>query len=97
MASLTPRASGFWADDDSDEELQDQGNTNMGVSRSKHWRTGLEDEEERGDYFGAGDGDLEQQERLLDEESAYDGRTPVSMTRHVSYEHWKGGNSLILN
>ncbi|RXW16530.1 hypothetical protein EST38_g9327 [Candolleomyces aberdarensis] len=74
MASLTPRVSGFWADQDlDDEELQDD--RPMG-SLSKYRRPEEDDE----GYFARVDEDLEQQEGLLDEESAYDRRTPLDRT-----------------
>ncbi|KAJ2935233.1 hypothetical protein H1R20_g1861, partial [Candolleomyces eurysporus] len=74
MASLTPRLSGFWADQDlDDDEIQDD--RPMG-SLSKYRRP----EEDDDGYFGHVDEDLEQQEGLLDEESAYDGRTPLDRT-----------------
>lgn len=76
MASLTPRASGFWANqDDLDDESDD-----MGVTSKHNRRSGHEDDDDGNEdgYFGGLDGDLEQQERLLEGEGVYDGRTPVS-------------------
>jgi hypothetical protein len=49
----------------------------MGVTSKHNRRSGHEDDDDDG-YFGGLDGDLEQQERLLEGEDVYDGRTPVS-------------------
>jgi hypothetical protein len=73
MASLTPRASGFWA---TQEDLDDESD-DMGATSKHNRRSGHEDDDDDG-YFGGLDGDLEQQERLLEGEGVYDGRTPVS-------------------
>ena len=93
MASLTPRASGFWADqvEDSDDEFENMGGTSTtkDYSKSRHHHQ----DEEEDDYFGSG-GDLEQQERLLGEGALHDGRTPVSTL--VLCFWWKGGKQLSL-
>ena len=93
MASLTPRASGFWADqvEDSDDEFENMGGTSTAKDyrRSGHYHH--QDDGEDDGYFG-GVGDLEQQERLLGEGALHDGRTPVSTLVLCSW--WKGGKQL---